>query len=110
LFQTNQTKFNLMIKKYSIYAFIISISILIYACSEDNDDNYEPVSPVTVDLTQVPYPKLSDYKFFEGEIKNQIPSLDVIPYEPASILFSDYAHKKTICLDAKRNSRYLSRR
>lgn len=83
-----------MIKKYTIYAFIISISILIYACSEDNDDSYAPVSPVTVDLTQVPYPKLSDYKFFEGDLKNQIPSLDVIPYEPASILFSDYAHKK----------------
>ncbi|MCK6607097.1 MAG: hypothetical protein L6Q46_02190 [Flavobacterium sp.] len=83
-----------MIKKYSIYAFIISISLFIYACSDDNEDEYTPVSPVTVDLTQVPYPKLSDYKFFEGEIKNQVPSLDVIPYEPASILFSDYAHKK----------------
>lgn len=83
-----------MIKKYSIYAFIISISLLIYACSDDNDEEYTPVSPVTVDLTQVPYPKLSDYKFFEGEMKNQIPSLDVIPYEPISSLFTDYAHKK----------------
>jgi len=42
----------------------------------------------------VPYPKLSDYKFFEGDIKNQTPSLNVITYEPASSLFSDYAHKK----------------
>jgi len=83
-----------MIKKYSIYAFIISISIFIYACSDDNEDEYTPVSPVTVDLTQVPYPKLSDYHFFEGEIKNQIPSLNVIPYEPISSLFTDYAHKK----------------
>lgn len=47
-----------------------------------------------VDLTQVPYPKLSDYKFFVGEMKNQIPSLGVLPYEPASALFTDYAHKK----------------
>ncbi|MFN7014903.1 MAG: hypothetical protein ACK4ON_11605, partial [Bacteroidia bacterium] len=52
------------------------------------------VSPVVVDLTQVPYPKLSDYKFFEGEMKDLVPALNVIPYEPSSVLFSDYAHKK----------------
>ncbi len=83
-----------MIKKYlSLLIIIISIAV-IYACSNDTDDDYTSISPVTVDLTLVPYTKLSDYKFFEGEMKNQIPSLDVIPYEPASILFSDYAHKK----------------
>ena len=49
---------------------------------------------VSADLTQVPYPKLSDYHFFIGDIKNQIPSLNVLPYAPASTLFSDYAHKK----------------
>ncbi len=49
---------------------------------------------VTADLSQVPFTKLSDYHFFMGDIKNQIPSLNVIPYEPASALFSDYAHKK----------------
>jgi uncharacterized repeat protein (TIGR03806 family) len=49
---------------------------------------------VTVDLTQVPYPKLSDYHFFIGDMKNQIPSLGVLPYLPSSVLFSDYAHKK----------------
>jgi uncharacterized repeat protein (TIGR03806 family) len=49
---------------------------------------------VSVDLTQVPYARLSDYKFFIGEIKNQIPSLNVLPYKPASSLFTDYAHKK----------------
>lgn len=49
---------------------------------------------VTVDLTQVPYPKLSDYHFFIGDMKNQIPSMNVLPYLPASTLFTDYAHKK----------------
>jgi uncharacterized repeat protein (TIGR03806 family) len=48
----------------------------------------------TADLTQIPYAKLSDYKFFVGDIKEQLPSLNVIPYEPASSLFTDYAHKK----------------
>ena len=84
-----------MIKKYAIYTFILSVSLLVYACSDDNDDDeYIPVSPVTVDITQVPYPNLSDYKFFEGEMKNQKPSLNVLPYEPISSLFTDYAHKK----------------
>ena len=82
-----------MRKQYYLLAlFILFISIFI-ACS-DQEDEYVPVSPVVVDLTQVPYPKLSDYKFFEGEMKNQIPSLNVLPYEPASSLFSDYALKK----------------
>lgn len=78
------------------YLVLLLVSVFLVSCSNDNSDDsdYEPVSPVTVDLTQVPYPKLSDYKFFEGELKNQIPSLDVLPFEPASALFTDYAHKK----------------
>lgn len=83
-------------KKYyllSIFILITSVSIFI-SCSDDEDEQYVPVSPVVVDLTQVPYPKLSDYKFFEGEMKNLTPSLNVLPYEPASVLFTDYAHKK----------------
>jgi uncharacterized repeat protein (TIGR03806 family) len=48
----------------------------------------------TADLTQVPYAKLSDYNFFVGDIKEQLPSMNVLPYEPASSLFTDYAHKK----------------
>jgi len=61
----------------------------------------EPIDPpveegtgVSVDLSTVPYTKLSDYRFFEGEMKNQNPAEHVIPYEPASGLFTDYAHKK----------------
>lgn len=73
--------------------FFLFFAILHTSCSSQ-DDEYTPVSPVVVDLTQVPYQKLSDYKFFEGDIKLQNPSLNVIPFAPASILFSDYAHKK----------------
>lgn len=88
--------FKCVMKKYYLFATLLTLSILlIIACSDnDSDDEYVPVSPVTVDLTQVPYPKLSDYKFFEGELKLLNPSLNVLPYEPASVLFSDYAHKK----------------
>jgi uncharacterized repeat protein (TIGR03806 family) len=69
-------------------------SVFIVSCSNNEEEQYIPLSPVTVDLTQVPYPKLSDYHFFEGDIKNQIPSLNVLPLAPASSLFTDYAHKK----------------
>lgn len=67
--------------------------ITLLACNSDEEE-YAQVSPVTVDLTQVPYPKLSDYKFFEGDIKEQKPSYKVLPFEPASQLFTDYALKK----------------
>ncbi|WP_333666766.1 hypothetical protein [Flavobacterium sp.] len=82
-----------MKKHYLLLSLSILLVSLVIACS-DSDDEYIPVSPVTVDLTQVPYPKLSDYKFFEGDMKLQIPSLNVLPYAPASSLFTDYAHKK----------------
>lgn len=83
-------KKNILLVVILVVAFAITFS-----CSQDDKiSDYEPISPVVVDLTLVPYPKLSDYKFFEGEMKNQIPALDVIPYEPISSLFSDYAHKK----------------
>ena len=36
---------------------------------------------------------LSEYDFFEKPLKNHIPKKDVIPYEIASPLFSDYAEK-----------------
>lgn len=84
-----------MKKNYTLLLSILFFSLFIQSCTDnDDEENYIPVSPVTVDLSQVPYEKLSDYKFFEGEMKNQVPALNVLPYEPASALFTDYAHKK----------------
>ena len=51
-------------------------------------------SGVSVDLTQVPYAKLSDYGFFKIPMKNQVPVAGVLPYQLASSLFTDYALKK----------------
>ncbi|MEZ4857406.1 MAG: Ig-like domain-containing protein [Flavobacteriaceae bacterium] len=56
--------------------------------------NVLPISPVNFDPALVPYPKLSDYNFFEGDLANQEPVYGVLPYEPISTLFTDYAHKK----------------
>ncbi|MFN3969147.1 hypothetical protein [Flavobacterium sp.] len=81
-------------KKNYLQALVLFLIFTVFTSCSDKDDEYTPVSPVVVDLTQVPYPKLSDYKFFEGEMKDLIPALNVIPYEPSSVLFSDYAHKK----------------
>lgn len=77
--------------------FIGCLSI-ITSCSS-SDDEYIPIipvveSPVVVDLTQVPYQKLSEYKFFAGALKDMNPSYGVIPYKPTSELFTDYAEKK----------------
>jgi uncharacterized repeat protein (TIGR03806 family) len=79
--------------------FPILFTAVFFACSKSDDDEsfYIPdvkKSPVSVDLTKVPYPKLSDYKFFTGDMKEQKPALNVLPYLPSSTLFTDYAHKK----------------
>lgn len=83
-------------KKYLVLFTLSAVLItILYSCSNsDEAEQYVPVSPVVVDLTQVPYPKLSDYKFFTGNMKEQLPALGLIPFAPASALFSDYAHKK----------------
>ena len=81
-------------KKYYILSVALLLSFSIFISCSDEDDEYVTISPVVVDLSLVPYLKLSDYHFFEGNIKDQIPSLNVISYEPASSLFTDYASKK----------------
>jgi uncharacterized repeat protein (TIGR03806 family) len=93
---------------------LLSLVLLISACTED--DSYEE-PPVTVDPTdddpvddgntggqnetlvvfnptEVPYQNLSDYNFFQGDISNLTPQDDVLPYDLQSPLFSDYAKKK----------------
>ena len=63
-------------------------------CSDDDSEEYVPILVVSVDLTKVPYTNLSEYHFFDGDIKEQKPNLGVLPYKPASGLFTDYANKK----------------
>ncbi|MFM7018923.1 hypothetical protein [Flavobacterium sp.] len=81
------------INKY-LFLFVGGCLLMLNSCSTKDDYVSVPVSPVVVDLTQVPYPKLSDYKFFEGELKNMSPAYGVLPYKPTSELFTDYAEKK----------------
>ena len=76
--------------------FLFVVLVMIVGCTSSHDDYtaVPPQTPVVMDLTQVPYPKLSDYKFFDGALKNLNPSYGVLPYKPASSLFTDYAKKK----------------
>ncbi len=83
--------------KYLLPFFLFSIVLTaLWACSDD-DDNYvdvpEEIVP-NVDLTLVPFMKLSDYQFFKDDLKDQQPLPSVLPYKPASSLFTDYALKK----------------
>lgn len=80
-------------KIYTLLSFLMLLGLA--SCSpSDAPEEYVAVSPVQVDLTQVPYAKLSDYRFFEGDMKVQNPALNVLPFKPVSSLFADYAHKK----------------
>jgi uncharacterized repeat protein (TIGR03806 family) len=80
--------------------------VAILSCSRNEDENYveqteeynrlspSQSGPVKFNFTQVPLPRLSDYHFFVGPLKDQKPGYKVIPYAPASSLFTDYSLKK----------------
>ncbi|MBX2826723.1 MAG: cadherin-like domain-containing protein [Flavobacteriaceae bacterium] len=74
-----------------------------YTICDANSENCEtetvtitvlPISPVVFDIDAVPYPKLSDYNFFNGNMADHNPVYGVLPYKPTSSLFTDYALKK----------------
>lgn len=92
-----QTK-QIIIKKLLIHANVVLLSVILFSCADDNGsgsgDGYFPVSPVVLNIEAFPFNTLSEYNFFEGDIKAQEPVLGVIPYEPISTLFTDYAKKK----------------
>ena len=78
--------------------FLVYLMSFLHSCKKDtvviDEDPPIPSTGVSVDLTTVPYAKLSQYRFFEGAMKDQLPADGVIPYAPASSLFTDYAKKK----------------
>jgi uncharacterized repeat protein (TIGR03806 family) len=83
--------------RHIVSALLVLLSLFLYTCKKDPEEE-EPVpetpdTSVHFDLDQVPYAKLSDYRFFTGTIRALTPNARVLPYEPISALFSDYAHK-----------------
>jgi uncharacterized repeat protein (TIGR03806 family) len=51
-------------------------------------------STVVFNLETGPFQKLSEYQFFQGDLKELQPEFGVLPYDLNSPLFSDYAKKK----------------
>ena len=69
----------------------------------DNNNNCETesisitittLSEVTMFTGETPFNTLSEYNFFEGDLKDLSPTFGVLPYETITPLFTDYAHKK----------------
>lgn len=86
-------------KSRAIFTALIAMVILAacqkeedFPASEDPDPT--PETGVRFDLNQVPYPKLSDYRFFIDTMVHLHPNENVIPYDVITPLFSDYAKKK----------------
>lgn len=69
------------------------------ACSRNHDsvpnisEAFEPELKEEIANGKFPYKRLSTYGFFEGDIHKLQPTADVILYQPASSLFTDYALK-----------------
>ncbi|MBB4808049.1 putative repeat protein (TIGR03806 family) [Chryseobacterium defluvii] len=77
--------------------YFLSILCLFWLFSCKNDEAVVEVAQgsfVNFNINEVPYAKLSTYAFFTGDLKNLTPSSKVLPFEPASSLFTDYALKK----------------
>ena len=61
----------------------------------DNTDTIDTGNPpLVIDINNLPFAKLSDYKFYEGELQDMKPVEGVLPYDLNSSLFTDYSLKK----------------
>lgn len=74
---------------------ILLASILIFACEQTPVESIKASTPLADEVAdgQFPYKRLSTYGFFKGDIQNLEAAKNVISYQPASSLFTDYAWK-----------------
>jgi uncharacterized repeat protein (TIGR03806 family) len=82
-------------KKHIITWMVLAIIVGFWSCQKEERPEEEviPDTGVRFDLAQVPYSSLSYYRFFNGDLSNFSANARVLPYEPITPLFSDYAHK-----------------
>lgn len=81
-------------KKQIFYIFFLALLALMYSFHTNNTYKGVLIGAAGKKNIFIPYKNLSEYHFFQGELKNLVPTQDLIPYDISSALFSDYAHKK----------------
>ncbi|AUC74602.1 hypothetical protein [Olleya sp. Bg11-27] len=87
-----------MVKNYAVLLLVVFTILTQSACS--SDENYVPnnqtqqESPAVFNPEATPFNTLSEFHFFDGNLKDLTPTIGVLPYEPINSLFTDYAHKK----------------
>lgn len=86
-----------MKRQFCYISWLTLVMVMIIACDKDEPDPADcpiPSTGVHFDLTQWPFQKLSDYRFFVDTITLLKPNNGVLPYDVITPLFSDYAKKK----------------
>ena len=73
---------------------LLLLIITLFSCNSDNGLTPVETSPVQFDINAELPSNLTEFNFFEGELKNLDPVFGVIPYDVITPLFTDYAHKK----------------
>lgn len=93
-------------KNINLWVVAMSIALITYACKQNasSDTHETPKQDVEAlrkkmqeqvagKMGTFGKEKLSEYGFYEGDLKQLKPAKDLIPYELNTPLFTDYAHK-----------------
>lgn len=74
---------------------ILVLGLMMAACQETPPVTEKEAIPLPVETAdgKYPYKRLSTYGFFRGDVQNLEPAENVVFYQPASSLFTDYAWK-----------------
>lgn len=71
---------------------LLSLVLLTFGCHAKPEA--PPSTGVQLGQPDAPFERLSQYRFFQGELKKLAPNERVIPYDLNSPLFSDYTQKR----------------
>ncbi|MDR7129240.1 putative repeat protein (TIGR03806 family) [Algoriphagus sp. 4150] len=79
---------------------LLGLVILVVSCQSESTSSKTKVIVLEDALADgnFPYKRLSTYGFFSGKLNELTPAEEVIPYSPASSLFTDYALKSRFIL------------
>jgi len=91
---------NVLMKRFVVSIFtIFLLLVLMFSCApEASKQELSSETPIEILAPEdangkFPYKRLSTYDFFTGEMAKLSPNSSLLPYQPASSLFTDYALK-----------------